>query len=206
MQRGIAGLFLVVSILVVGVIVTITSFYLAKDYSQKSEINSFEDCIKDGNPIQESYPAGCNTKDGKHFVQQLPDEEKEKLKLPSESSESDDITENWKTFTNNEILFKYPSDWVISGIEITSSRPKIKMIVVSRDSTLMNECMQKTTEEIKNGFTIKKFSKVTTGEMCLTDDSSPREIWVVPTKDVYSPGFSYQYSAVESKQAEEFFP
>ena len=34
-----------------------------------NEINSFEECVKGGNPIMESYPRQCKTGDGKHFVE-----------------------------------------------------------------------------------------------------------------------------------------
>lgn len=33
--------------------------------------NSFEDCVKLGNPVMESYPRQCNTEDGQHFVETL---------------------------------------------------------------------------------------------------------------------------------------
>ena len=35
------------------------------------EVNSFEDCVSEGNPVLESYPRQCNTPDGKHFVETL---------------------------------------------------------------------------------------------------------------------------------------
>lgn len=35
---------------------------------QQSRIDSFEACVRAGNPIQESYPEVCLTKDGKRFV------------------------------------------------------------------------------------------------------------------------------------------
>ncbi|MCH6586159.1 MAG: PQQ-dependent sugar dehydrogenase [Thaumarchaeota archaeon] len=34
-------------------------------------INSFEDCVADGNPVMESYPRQCRTEDGKHFVEEI---------------------------------------------------------------------------------------------------------------------------------------
>ena len=35
---------------------------------KKKEINSYEECIKAGNPILKTYPAQCITKDGRKFV------------------------------------------------------------------------------------------------------------------------------------------
>jgi hypothetical protein len=45
------------------------SFYLFNK-QQLAAINSFEECAKKY-PVMESYPAQCNTPDGKHFVQDL---------------------------------------------------------------------------------------------------------------------------------------
>ena len=36
-----------------------------------SQINSFEQCVDAGNPVMESYPRQCTTKDGKHFVEEI---------------------------------------------------------------------------------------------------------------------------------------
>ena len=36
-----------------------------------SQINSFEQCVDTGNPVMESYPRQCTTKDGKHFVEEI---------------------------------------------------------------------------------------------------------------------------------------
>lgn len=122
---------------------------------------------------------------------------------------SDKIS-NWKVYEGNgSLTFKYPSDWEIEPYTnnnvISSNSPKIKLVVVPKDSTLMNECMEEVSVKTKNELTVKKFSRVTTGEMCSTTDSNPREIWIVPSKEAYSPGISYQYSAAEAAQAEEIF-
>lgn len=118
---------------------------------------------------------------------------------------STEETVMWETYTSKDIYFKYPSNWNISGTEITSSFPKIRIVVIPKNSTLMNECMEKTSEEVKNGITIKKFKRVTTGAMCESFDSNPREIWIILGKESYSPGISYRYSVSENKQAEEIF-
>lgn len=120
-------------------------------------------------------------------------------------SPSPDETANWKIYTNKDIYFKYPSDWNISGSVITSNLPKIRLVITAKDGTLMNECMEKISEESKDNLFLKRFTRVTTGAMCGGTDPSPREIWVIPSKDAYAPGISYEYSATESKQAEEIF-
>ena len=128
---------------------------------------------------------------------------------PQQPTPTLDPTADWKTYTNNGISLKYPSNWNISpdtsNTLISSNSPKIRLVVAAKDGTLMNECMQEISNETKNGLTMRKFSRETTGAMCSTADSSPREILVFPSKDDYSPGISYQYSATESKQAEEIF-
>jgi len=54
-------------------------WYLPYTYSK---IQSFEDCAKKY-PVMESYPAQCNSPDGRHFVQTLTDEEKKSLIPPT---------------------------------------------------------------------------------------------------------------------------
>lgn len=35
-------------------------------------ISNFEECAAAGNPVMESYPRQCRTKDGRHFVEDVP--------------------------------------------------------------------------------------------------------------------------------------
>lgn len=51
--------------------------------NQIKKINSFETCSQSGFPILESYPEQCRTPDGRSFVKELADEEKEKIIPPS---------------------------------------------------------------------------------------------------------------------------
>lgn len=114
-------------------------------------------------------------------------------------------TTNWTVYNSKDLYFKYPSDWTFANGLITSNSPKIKMVPVAKDSTLMNECMKQVSIETKSGFSIKRFEAVTTGKVCGGRDSNSREIWVITSQDAYAPGLSYQYLAAESKQAEEVF-
>lgn len=109
------------------------------------------------------------------------------------------------TYTNKDLVFKYPYTWNISGSTLTSGSPKIKLVAVPKGGSLVNECMQKISEETKYGLVVERFTRITTGQMCSGFDSITKEIWVVPTKGVYSPGISYVYSASENKQAESIF-
>jgi hypothetical protein len=113
-----------------------------------------------------------------------------------------DPTADWKTYKNSELSFKYPQDWTTEEIRIIGTNPEVIISVATKDSSLMTECMKLDTTEKESKFVIKKFSRITTGEMCSTSDSSPREIWVVPTEDDYSPGISYRYTSKDNPEAE----
>lgn len=115
------------------------------------------------------------------------------------------IPPDWKTYSNNELSFKHPPDWITEINRIIATSLDIVIYIVTKDSTLMNECMKLDTTEKKNGFVIKKFSRVTTGAMCSTNDSSRREIWVVPTENDYSPGINYSYTVKDNPQAKNIF-
>lgn len=110
-QRGIATTVILLFFLLAAVAIASGAFIFFQKQQQLKSINSFEDCAK-YYPVMESYPAQCNTPDGRHFVQELSEEEKEKLKPPAEASGADE-TANWKTYTNTKYGYelKYPSDW-----------------------------------------------------------------------------------------------
>ena len=116
-----------------------------------------------------------------------------------------DETSSWKTYSNADFSFKYPPDWTIDGNLITSTSPKIKSVIVPSNSTLMNECMQEVSSQTVGNVFIKKFTRVTTGAMCTTSDSTPREIWIIPSATKYTPGVIFDYSSTESSQAESIF-
>jgi len=48
-------------------------------------VTTFDECAAAGNPVLESYPAQCNTPDGRHFVQEIPPEDRWKVVPPSPS-------------------------------------------------------------------------------------------------------------------------
>lgn len=54
-----------------------------------STIKNFEDCVRAGYPVGQSYPATCWTPDGRHFVEKIVEERD----LPSTVSEIDVVTE-----------------------------------------------------------------------------------------------------------------
>ena len=61
----------IIIILVIIISLAITLFY--KKLNKNEEINSFEDCANLGYPVGESYPRQCWTPDGKHFIEEIED-------------------------------------------------------------------------------------------------------------------------------------
>ena len=116
------------------------------------------------------------------------------------------LDQNQAAYISSDLTFKYPADWTKSGdFALVSAAPKIRLVIIPKGNTLMNECMAQTSVETKGTLTIKKFSRVTTGAMCKTADATPREIWVIPSPDAYSPGISFEYSSTQGAQAEAIF-
>lgn len=119
-----------------------------------------------------------------------------------------DPTASWKTYTNGDLYFKYPPHWTLSpygGPVIHGTNPKVRIVAVTKESTLMNECMKEDGFIETEDFVVIFFSRVAIAPACLTNDLSPREIWVIPNKDTYSPGISYSYSANDNPEAEIIF-
>jgi hypothetical protein len=113
MQKGLAPILVVVLITVISITAAGGVYYFNSQQKQKS-INSFEQCAAAGNPIMESYPAQCRTKDGRHFSQQLSEEEKKKLQ-PSEATSSSGEISNWQIYTNKKYSYQvdYNPEWKI---------------------------------------------------------------------------------------------
>lgn len=124
MQKGFALTILLAFLAAISL--GILGYYL-NNQQQIKKINSFEECSKYF-PVMESYPAQCNTSDGRHFVQELSEEEKEKLELTPGSLSSAEIV-NWKTFTSKDGRFsiKYPPELKPEYDELSSS-PNITFI------------------------------------------------------------------------------
>jgi len=75
-----------ITILIIALVVLlgVAGFSIAVFWKQNQikKINSFETCSQAGFPILESYPEQCRTPDGRNFVRELTDEEKEKIAPP----------------------------------------------------------------------------------------------------------------------------
>lgn len=125
-----------------------------------------------------------------------------KIIIPSPTP---DPTADWKTFQNNDFSFEYPIDWIQELNVIKATDSGIIIYPVSKNETLMNECMKLDSTQNLNGLVIKKYSRVNQGEMCSTNDPNPREIWIVPQENAYAPGINFAYSVDDSLEAEQIF-
>jgi len=102
-------LILILSLFSIGL--AATAIFLNKSMTEK-KITDFESCAAAGNPIMESYPARCMTKDGKSFTQ--------KIDRPVEDPTSQPlISEDWKTYTNPtyRFSFQYPEYGMVVNSE-----------------------------------------------------------------------------------------
>ena len=61
----------IVALLVVGFGAWFVTQQQPAPTSIKSEVRSFEDCVAAGNPIMESYPRQCRTKDGRLYAEEI---------------------------------------------------------------------------------------------------------------------------------------
>src|SRR3989344_3994477 len=114
MQKGFSTILIILAVLITAVLIGMGGFYFFNQQRLKN-ITDFKYCSK-FYPVMESYPGQCNTPDGRHFVQELSEEEKKKLIPPIQSSPSSgvDETSNWKnaSYQTLGIQFKYPDGWV----------------------------------------------------------------------------------------------
>ncbi|MBI2011407.1 hypothetical protein HYS91_01430 [Candidatus Daviesbacteria bacterium] len=106
MQKGFSLVIVLIALLILAGLAYGTYSYFQQQ--KIKNINSFEECVKAGNPVLESYPRQCKSKDGKSFTEQLSEEEQEKLKPPVDISD-------WKIYTNDKWSYRisYPSNWNI---------------------------------------------------------------------------------------------
>lgn len=115
-------------------------------------------------------------------------------------------TASWKTYKNQDVNFKYPSDWKLDSTNKISSISGVNIIIIPSNSTAMNECMKNDETKIVNDLTIKNFSRVNSGEMCQGGDLTQKESWIVKKDgNGYAPGIQYQYKTSADGFAEKIF-
>lgn len=130
MQKGIGGLFIILSLLVIGGAIVAVSFYLNK--VNLGKIADFDSCAKAGNPVLKSYPEQCNTKEGGYFVQEVSDEEKKKLIPPTPEPSIFQIMPDWEVFGNGTYQIEYPPEWIYRSL---SGTPGGGAAILSKDAS-----------------------------------------------------------------------
>ncbi len=141
MQRGFSSLIIILGVLLTLGVIAGGGYYfynqqklIKLSLSETNSITDFETCSKYYEVLL-SYPGQCNTPDGRHFVQEISEEEKKKLIPPGEIQPlsnklvaQDDInspsimqdildqdTKDWITYSNTKQNYsiKYPPNWII---------------------------------------------------------------------------------------------
>lgn len=80
--------------------------------NKQTSINSFAECVAAGNPVMESYPEQCAV-NGQTWTNPEQQPQQNTLSLLS--------TENWATYSNNNVSFRYPADWQLGNDLVASS-------------------------------------------------------------------------------------
>ncbi len=66
MKKVIAILFF---LLVAGAVIFLILYPKLKETSSRPKVNNFEECVKVGYPVMESYPRQCSSPGGRNFVE-----------------------------------------------------------------------------------------------------------------------------------------
>lgn len=74
-EKNIAISVILSSIIVSAVFGGLAGYLVANVDKSGDKITSFEDCVAAGNPVMESYPEQCRTKDGRLFVRDISGDE-----------------------------------------------------------------------------------------------------------------------------------
>lgn len=126
-------------------------------------------------------------------------------------------TVNWKTYTNEDLSFQYPADWLKSGIVISpdmpgvphnDSYPYMYLNVFGKGSTLksnaitFNGCMEEISVQATNGVFVKKFKPIAIG-LCKDGNQTFRLMWIVPSATTYGPGVTINYYESDAEQVEQ---
>lgn len=146
-------LFLFVIILVVLIGGFFLFFNKEKDIGIKDdEITSFEECVKAGYPILESYPEQCYTTDGKHFVREFFKEEKENLE------------DDFYKILNPKYIFS--QEW---KVEIINDKcpPKFRIVDGEIDCETKDELFNKMKKKVIDGqvYCIEEYSEGAAGSV-----------------------------------------
>jgi hypothetical protein len=131
---------------------------------------------------------------------------------PDPASNAAKTMANWKTYTNSNLTFKYPSTWIIKNTKIGSENltsitgESINIDVVNPNSGyFLAECMKQTSTENENGFYILHLSSDNNGGQCTGNSTTGRRIMIVPTANSSSPGIYFDYNSANETKAKDIF-
>ncbi len=118
--------------------------------------------------------------------------------LTFEQDKTLDPTANWKTYTNTDFVFKYPSEWKEGQgrTTIVSDVAGAGITIFSKDMPMYNECMKLDKTDTVNGKMVKYYSYAYSGEMCTNQANIGNyEVWITKAGgDGFQPGIIYEYN------------
>jgi hypothetical protein len=108
---------------------------------------------------------------------------------------------DWKTYSNQDFEFKYPSNWTLGSNKksLISDISMLKVNMFTKDMVMYNECMKLKKSETKEDLMVKYYEYANDGEMCTKDNSvniPNREIWITKSSgDGFQPGIIFEYNS-----------
>ncbi len=125
-----------------------------------------------------------------------------------ESSEVDP-TVGWKTYTNSDFTYKYPSEWKVGQGQTTvvSDIAGAGITNFKKDMPMYNECMKKDKTDIMNDLMVKYYTYDLGTEACSNQANiNNKEIWVTKADgDGYQPGIIIEYNTVVYPKSVDIF-
>lgn len=121
------------------------------------------------------------------------------IKVPTPTT-TPDPTADWKTYTNSDFGYKYPSEWNIGQGQtaVVSDIAGVGITNFKKDMPMYNECMKKDKTDVKNDLMVKYYSYDLGTEACSNQANiNNKEIWVTKADgDGYQPGIIIEYNTV----------
>jgi hypothetical protein len=135
-QRGLATTLILIIFLIAGVAIVSGAVVFYQNQKKIEAINSFEECAKYF-PVMNSYPGQCRTSDGRHFVQELSEEEKQRLVPPIV-----DVADDESLACSDEKKNKVAGDFVKGDLLVGFNTPGLeesKKVVASHNLNFKEE-------------------------------------------------------------------
>ena len=108
---------------------------------------------------------------------------------------------DWKTYSNQDFEFKYPSNWTLGSNKksLISDIAQLRVSMFTKDIVMYSECMKLSKSETKEDLMIKYYEYGNDGEMCTKDKGAKipnREIWITKADgDGFQPGIIFEYNS-----------